>query len=264
MQKPDVVKGIKTIAVAAGKAIMDIYNAPDFAERAAVSVKGDDSPLTQADLKAHHLIVDGLGALADKELAALPVLSEESALVDWSVRRTWDRYWLVDPLDGTKEFIKRNGEFTVNIALIEHGVPILGVVYAPALQKLYSGVRGQASWLNDSLLGTSHELRPPRPAGSVLRVVGSRSHQSPDMADFLAQLDQPYELVPMGSSLKICLLAEGLADLYPRLGLTSEWDTAAAHAVLLGVGHDMHDLTGEPLRYNQKESLLNPFFIARC
>ncbi|PTB83233.1 3'(2'),5'-bisphosphate nucleotidase [Pseudidiomarina aestuarii] len=263
MQKPTVVLDIETIARAAGSAIMAIYTAPDFAARADASVKGDDSPLTQADLQAHHAILEGLAALPDAELAGLPVLSEESALVDWSERRQWERYWLVDPLDGTKEFLKRNGEFTVNIALIENGVPILGVVYAPVLDAIYSGIHRQASWLNDSLLGTCHELRKPRPAGAVLRIVGSRSHQSADMQDFLAQLEQPYELVPMGSSLKICLIAEGKADLYPRLGLTSEWDTAAAHAVLLGCGLDMTELDGTPLRYNQKESLLNPYFIAR-
>ncbi|WP_404401831.1 3'(2'),5'-bisphosphate nucleotidase CysQ [Idiomarina seosinensis] len=242
-------KDLETIARDAGAAIMEIYNSDDFD----VQLKGDDSPLTKADLAAHHVIVDGLSKLS----VQYPIISEESADIDWDLRRHWHRYWLVDPLDGTKEFIKRNGEFTVNIALIENGEAICGVVYAPVLDAMYTGERDKGAFLNGQPIQVQSE--PP----ATLRVVGSRSHPSPETIDWLDALGKPYEMVPMGSSLKICLVAEGKADIYPRLGPTSEWDTAAAHAVLNAAGGSLTTLDEQPLRYNQKSSFLNPHFIAR-
>lgn len=240
---------LEYIARAAGAAITEIYNSDDFE----VQLKGDDSPLTKADLAAHRVIVDGLSKLNEQ----YPVLSEESADISWDKRQQWQRYWLVDPLDGTKEFIKRNGEFTVNIALIENGEPVMGVVYAPVLDAMYVGERGSGAFLNAQPIRVQEEMP------DILRVVGSRSHPSAETVQWLEGLGKPYELVPMGSSLKICLVAEGKADLYPRLGPTSEWDTAAAHAVLNAAGGSMTTLDGAPLLYNQKESFLNPHFIAR-
>ena len=238
------------IATEAGRAIMEIYRR-DFD----VELKDDRTPLTEADRAAHAIIVNGLAGLTDP----LPVLSEESAGEDIEDRRQWDRFWLVDPLDGTKEFIKRNGEFTVNIALIEQHKPVLGVVVAPALGTVYAGDTGLGAFCEHS--GARKPIRVRRPAASPLRVVGSRSHANPDLAAFLDALG-PHELKPMGSSLKICLVAAGEADLYPRLGPTSEWDTAAAEAVLISAGGSMMDLTGQPLTYNARESMLNPHFLA--
>ena len=238
------------IALRAGEAIMDVYDS-DFA----VELKEDRSPLTKADRAAHTIIVEGLGRLPLR----LPVLSEESAERDIEQRRSWPRYWLVDPLDGTKEFIKRNGEFTVNIALIDGHEPVLGVVVAPALARIYAGVVGVGAFRRVD--GVTEPISVRRPAAEPLRVVGSRSHANPDLAALLDALG-PHELKPMGSSLKICLVAEGAADLYPRLGPTSEWDTAAAQAVLISAGGSMMDPKGQPLAYNARETLLNPHFLA--
>jgi 3'(2'), 5'-bisphosphate nucleotidase len=247
---------VEAVAREAGDAIMAIYNAPDFNDRIAIQAKGDDSPLTQADLAAHNVIKEGLKQLDQKSLSNLPQLSEESAYISSEERQQWDMYWLIDPLDGTKEFIKRNGEFTVNIALIYRNEPIAGVVYAPATNTIYSAAMGLGAMKNGVLI----QARQQQP--STLRVVGSRSHQSPDMQSYLDSLNRPYEMVPMGSSLKLCLVAESAADLYPRLGLTSEWDTAAAHAIVLGAGGKVINYeTKQPLLYNTKDSLLNPFFI---
>ena len=248
------IHAIRRIAEDAGQLIMTVY-ARDFA----VQDKQDASPLTEADLLAHRHILAALGELTPE----IPVLSEESAEVDGALRCSWSRYWLVDPLDGTKEFIRRNGEFTVNIALIEHGEPVLGVVHAPALETSYWGVRGTGAF---KACGNS-AAQPIRVAGlpageRIWRVVGSRSHASAEFESFMAGL-QDAELVSMGSSLKLCLVAEGAADLYPRLGPTSEWDTAAAHAVVCAAGGQVLAWpTLEPLRYNQRaDSLLNPFFM---
>jgi 3'(2'), 5'-bisphosphate nucleotidase len=238
------------IAAEAGRAILQIYDS-DFA----VELKEDRSPLTQADRAAHRIIVEGLNRLAVR----LPVLSEESAVSDIEDRRRWERYWLVDPLDGTKEFVKRNGEFTVNIALIEGHKPVLGVVTAPVLGTAYAGSVGSGAFKLTAGARAGIEVR--RPAAEPLRVVGSRSHASPELHAFLETLG-PHELKSMGSSLKICLVAEGEADLYPRLGPTSEWDTAAAQAVLISAGGSMIDLEGLPLTYNARETLLNPYFLA--
>ena len=258
MLSHDSLKELEAIARNAGDAIMKIYNAPDFAERIAVQAKGDDSPLTQADLAAHEVIKAELTKLSDKALAELPQLSEESANVDWQERQQWQTYWLIDPLDGTKEFIKRNGEFTVNIALVHNGQPVAGVVYAPATQTMYSADEELGAFKNGETIKARQDAN-----NETLKIVGSRSHASPDMQAYLDQLDKTYEMVPMGSSLKLCLVAESKAHMYPRLGPTSEWDTAAAHAVALAAGAEVVTTDGEPLTYNQKESLLNPYFIVR-
>jgi 3'(2'), 5'-bisphosphate nucleotidase len=242
-------KDLLTIARDAGAAIMDIYQNDDFG----VEAKSDDSPLTKADLAAHKVIVNGLNDLEH----TYPIISEESCEISWTQRKNWHRYWLVDPLDGTKEFIKRNGEFTVNIALIEHGEPIIGVVYAPAKDDMYYGERDCGAELNGEAISVAQE------EPDTLRVVGSRSHPSEETIAWLEQQGKPYELVPMGSSLKICLVAQGDADVYPRLGPTSEWDTGAAHAVLNAAGGIVTEVDGSPLKYNQKESFLNPYFIAK-
>ena len=274
---PDLATQVSAIAQRAGAAIMAIY-ARDFA----VYDKADDSPLTEADLAAHTAICQGLA-----EISALPVLSEESAAIAWQERQHWSAYWLVDPLDGTKEFIKKNGEFTVNIALIEHGKPTLGVVYAPVLDTYYVGIHhtDNAS-TNAPVYHTAYTIEQgvQRPIAIAdkrstprYQVVGSRSHASPDTLAFIEALDKPAELVPMGSSLKLCLVATGQAHFYPRLGLTSEWDTAAAHAVVLAAGGMVKIFTSDDiptavnapetlddLVYNQKESLLNPYFLVSC
>lgn len=245
---------VTNIAHEAGQKILTIYE-KDFA----IYEKSDESPLTEADLAAHNVIVAQLQSISD-----LPILSEESADIDWATRQKWQQYWLVDPLDGTKEFIKKNGEFTVNIALISQGKPVLGVVYAPVLDETYVGVEGHGAYkLSD---GEKLSISPKKhQANDIWKVVGSRSHQSDEIKAFLTNLAGNSELVAMGSSLKLCLVAEGKAHLYPRLGPTSEWDTAAAQAVVEAAGGKVlvykDEATDSPLRYNQKESLLNPFFL---
>lgn len=239
------------IARDAGRAILEVYGR-DFA----VTRKADDSPLTEADQVAHGIISRAL----EKLDASLPILSEESLPADHAARRQWKRYWLVDPLDGTKEFVKRNGEFTVNIALVDEHRAVLGAVYAPVLDRMYSGAVALGTWRSDGG-GTARSVAVRTEAASPLRVVGSRSHPAPELAAYLAGLP-PHEITDMGSSLKICLVAEGAADVYPRLGPTSEWDTAAAQAILESAGGRMIDLAGRPLRYNTKEHLLNPHFLA--
>lgn len=241
---------IKEIAVRAGKAILEIY-AQDFE----VITKDDSSPLTQADLASHRIIRDELARLTPE----IPLLSEESADIPFDVRANWDEYWLIDPLDGTKEFINRNGEFTVNIALIRGSEPVLGVVYVPVTGVTYSGVVGAGAWRSDAG-GATETIRVRIPCADPMVVVGSRSHANPALAGHLEQMGA-FELVSMGSSLKFCLVAEGKADFYPRLGPTSEWDTAAAHAVVLAAGGKIVTLDGEALRYNLKESFLNPEFL---
>jgi 3'(2'), 5'-bisphosphate nucleotidase len=239
------------IARAAGEAILEVYG-----REFKVQLKDDRSPLTEADQVAHRIIGERLHAFDE----TVPMLSEESAPQDVAQRRSWLRYWLVDPLDGTKEFLKRNGEFTVNIALVDSGRAVLGVVLAPVLERLYYGAVGHGAWRRDGW-GDPQPIRVRRSAASPLRVVGSRSHGAGELAKYLGALG-PHELKPMGSSLKICLIAEGAADIYPRLGPTSEWDTAAAQAILESAGGRMIDRLGEPLRYNTKDDLLNPHFLA--
>lgn len=259
MALPDpLAEQILRIAKQAGDKIMAIYD-QDFD----IYEKQDTSPLTEADLAAHNVIVSELEAISD-----LPILSEESADISWEERKTWQQYWLVDPLDGTKEFIKKNGEFTVNIALIDNGKPKMGVVVAPAKQTAYVGIVGQGAWQQTDGEFTPIQARP-HSAGETWKVVGSRSHQSPEIKALLAQLDGDTELVAMGSSLKLCLVATGDAHLYPRLGPTSEWDTGAAHAVAIAAGArvtvldpaDPLNSEAKDLSYNQEESVLNPYFL---
>lgn len=238
------------LAREAGAAILQIYDT-DFD----VEHKQDNSPLTEADLASHRTIVSSLERLTPD----IPVLSEESANIPFDIRHTWSRYWLIDPLDGTREFVKRNGEFTVNIALIEGDRPTFGVVYAPVLDRLYYGSTDDGAWRRDG----DQTARPiqviPR-RRQPIRVAGSRSHAGDSLQRFLDNLGE-HELLSMGSSLKLCLVAEGEADIYPRLGPTSEWDTAAAQAVVEAAGGRVTTLDLEPMRYNTKESLLNPHFL---
>jgi 3'(2'), 5'-bisphosphate nucleotidase len=241
---------IGAIAREAGAAIMEIY-AGEFN----VELKGDASPLTSADRASHEIIVRRLLA----EFPEIPILSEEGRDIAYAERKNWKLFWLVDPLDGTKEFIKRNGEFTVNIALIEDGQVAAGVVHVPAQDRTYLGIRGQGAWLT---VGTESPVRiAVREAdhSSGLTVVMSRSHPSRELAAYLEGL-KVADALPVGSSLKFCVVAEGRADLYPRLGPTMEWDTAAGHAVVEGAGGRVTTVDGKRLQYN-KENLLNPYFI---
>src|SRR5690606_12582560 len=219
------------------------------------TTKDDKSPLTAADLAAHHAIVDGLTALTP----GIPVLSEESAAVPFAERSAWSRYWLVDPLDGTREFVKRNGEFTVNIALIDGDAPVLGVVHVPVTGVTYFASVEDGAFRQDGD-AAPRAIASRTPPASPPVIVGSRSHAGESLKAFLARLGE-HQLVSVGSSLKLCLVAEGVADCYPRFGLTSEWDTAAAQCVAEVAGATVTDLDGNRLRYNRKDSLLNPHFI---
>lgn len=238
------------LAHAAGEEIIKVYEA-DFA----VEHKDDRSPLTEADLASHRTIVAGLEALEPH----LPVLSEESAQIEAAERAAWTRYWLVDPLDGTREFVKRNGEFTVNIALIDAGRPVLGVVQAPVTGELWFAWDRGGAWAQSR--GGEVRAIAARSRATPLVVAGSRSHASAREADLLARV-APVEKLSLGSSLKFCRIAEGAADLYLRLGPTSEWDTAAAQCVLEQAGGAVTDLSGRPFRYNVRDTLLNGDFIA--
>jgi 3'(2'), 5'-bisphosphate nucleotidase len=234
----------------AGAAIMRVYE-NDFA----VEQKLDDSPLTLADLESQRVILDGLSRITPD----IPVLSEESAAAPWSERQGWRELWVVDPLDGTREFVKRNGEFTVNIALVVDHEPVLGVVSAPAQGLIYWGAAGVGAFTRHRAapLTRIHTAAPRQP----LRVVGSRSHATPETTAYLQRVG-PHVLQSIGSSLKFCLLAQGSAELYPRFGPTSEWDTAAGQALLEAAGGSVTRLDGHRLRYNCRESLINGNFVA--
>jgi 3'(2'), 5'-bisphosphate nucleotidase len=238
------------LAERAAAAILEVY-AGDFA----VERKDDRSPLTAADLASHRVIVDGLAALTP----GLPVLSEESTGIAWSERSRWSRYWLVDPLDGTREFVKRNGEFTVNIALVDDQRPVLGVVQTPVAGDLAVAWQGGGAWLTRP--GATARRLGTRRRASPLVVAGSRSHASGREDALLARLGA-IERLALGSSLKFVRIAAAEADLYLRLGPTSEWDTAAGQCVLEQAGGAVRGLDGEPLRCNTRESLLNPDFFA--
>lgn len=240
----------KKIALDAGRHILEIYET-DFA----VEHKDDKSPLTAADMASHKAIVAGLQRLTPE----IPILSEESASIPFAERSTWQRYWLIDPLDGTREFIKRNGEFTVNIALIHDGRAELGIVHVPVSGMTYFACAGGGAFKQQA--GQAAEAIHVRKLrqGPVM-VAGSRSHSGDSLLRFLDKLG-PHELVSMGSALKLCLVAEGTADVYPRLGLTSEWDTAAAQCVVEAAGGKVTGLDMQPLLYNTKDSLLNPHFL---
>jgi 3'(2'), 5'-bisphosphate nucleotidase len=246
----ELLANVVKLAHQAGDAILSVYG-----EQFEVTHKSDQSPLTVADLRSHEIITEGLRALTPE----LPVLSEEASDISFEQRQQWTRYWLVDPLDGTKEFVSRNGEFTVNIALIDDHVPVLGVVHVPVTSTTYTGaVGGGACKQVDG--GKPIPLHVCSPANNPLRIVGSRSHRGDTLDQYLPKL-APYELVAVGSSLKFCLVAEGSADFYPRFGPTSEWDTAAAQAVVEAAGGGVIKTNGERLRYNTKADLLNPHFL---
>jgi 3'(2'), 5'-bisphosphate nucleotidase len=247
---PKLLGQVADIARQAAAEILEVYASGD----AGATLKGDDSPLTQADLRAHRLIAAALTSLTPD----IPMLSEEAADIPYAQRATWRRYWLVDPLDGTKEFLSRNGQFTVNIALIEDHIPALGVVHVPVTDTSYQGIIGSGAWVERA--SAVRPIRVSPASASPVRVVGSRSHRGDSLDAFLERLG-PHEMVPMGSSLKFCMVAEGAADVYPRLGPTSEWDTAAAHAVVAAAGGRVRTLEGTPLRYNMHDGILNPFFL---
>jgi len=245
-------ESVLPIAQRAGREILAVYHGDEFD----VEKKGDDSPLTAADLAAHRVIENGLSELTPD----IPQLSEEGGEPPFETRRQWQRYWLIDPLDGTKEFIQRNGQFTVNIALIENGYPVLGVVHAPDLAADWYGADGVGAFKREGH-GQSRRLATVPAQTEKLRVLVSRSHRTPEVDAMLDRMDD-FEPVSMGSSLKFCIIAEGEADFYPRLGPTSEWDTAAGHAVLIAAGGRVTDLALDELLYNTKASLLNPHFLA--
>lgn len=255
----DVLEALVQLVEDAGAAILAIYET-DFE----VETKSDASPLTQADLAAHRTIEAGLKRLTPD----IPLFSEESELPTFDVRRKWQRYWLVDPLDGTKEFVNRNGEFTVNIALIDNQQPVFGIVGVPVRGHIYVGLEGRGAFRLSRRPGEPAKLRlhgRPRQDEEPLVVVASRSHGGERLEQYLASLEETFGGVnrtPVGSSLKLCILAEGEADLYPRLGPTSEWDIAAAHAVLAAAGGEVWAADGSPLSYNSKDSVLNPEFFA--
>ena len=238
------------IAREAGEKILAIYDSGfDIQE------KDDKSPLTDADLAAHDVIVSRLNQLTPE----IPVLSEESAKLPFDTRKQWETYWLVDPLDGTREFIKRNGEFTVNIALISNHQSIIGVVHVPVLDIDYFAWNKGGCYKSENKKAADR-IKVKKLDGNKLVLAGSRSHGSEQMQSYMQNIGD-VDLLSMGSSLKFCLVAEGKADLYPRLGLTSEWDTAAAHCVVTEAGGFITKTDMSPLQYNTKDSLLNPFFF---
>jgi len=244
------IQDIVTIAKEAGKAIMQVYK-QDFE----VEYKQDSSPLTLADKKANDIIEDGLNKLS----VNLPILSEEGNNIPYKDRKHWEYFWLVDPLDGTKEFVKKNDEFTVNIALIHKDTPILGVVYAPALDVCYWAKQGEGAFKDGQSLPLKAESQR-----NTYKIVASRSHMSDETQAFIDAIDtqKEKELISISSSLKICLVAEGEADIYPRLGPTMEWDTGAAHAIVNESGGQLNDQkNNNVLKYNTSEKLLNNYFV---
>ena len=250
MELRQFIEPVVELAIEAGDAILEVY-ATDFD----VQEKDDSSPLTQADMASNRRIEQGLQVLTPN----IPVLSEESGLPTFAERSQWEKYWLVDPLDGTKEFVNRNGEFTVNIALIEKNRPVFGVVHIPVNNKTYLGCARYGAELR-SAGADPVKISVAEKSAEPVRVVGSRSHGGSSLDGFLENLGA-YEMRPMGSSLKFCLVAEGAADIYPRLGPTSEWDTAAAQAVVEQAGGSVVMLDGKPLSYNCKSDILNPHFL---
>ena len=262
MISPEILSTSLNAAIKAGQAILDVYTSPF-----AIEYKEDKSPLTLADKNANEIILENL------KLSGIPVLSEEGKKIPYEERRTWRELWVVDPLDGTKEFIKRNGEFTVNIALVRDGLSVFGVIYQPVPDLLYYGnietgafkVTGagsisQSDYLKKSIALNSHAL-PAR-----FTVVASRSHPSPETTEFIENARRTHgdvDLISSGSSLKLCMIAEGKAHVYPRFAPTMEWDTAAGHAIVKSAGRNIYScLTGAELRYN-KPDLLNDWFIAK-
>ncbi|KAA3607021.1 MAG: 3'(2'),5'-bisphosphate nucleotidase [Calditrichaeota bacterium] len=250
LDKIDIEK-LNQISILAGNKILEVYK-QDFE----IFTKEDKSPLTLADKKANEVIVNEL----EKHYPEIPILSEEGKSIPYEVRKEWEYFWLVDPLDGTKEFIKKNGEFTVNIALIHNGIPIAGVIYAPVLDRLYFAKENQGAFKRES--GKTVRIKGnKKEKGRALKVVASRSHPSPELEKYLNTLKID-SFIAIGSSLKLCLVAEGKADIYPRLGPTMEWDTGAGHAILKEAGCGTIDVTTEKEMVYNKENLLNNHFIA--
>ncbi len=243
---------VREIARRAAQEILKVYESGEFG----VADKQDNSPLTLADLAAHKAICEGLSKLTPE----IPVFSEESVKKPYSERAAWGRYWLVDPLDGTKEFIKRNGEFTVNIALIDGHNVVLGVVHIPVSDTVYYAAKGVGAFKAEGE-DVPTELRTRKLNPERIVAVGSRSHGGDTLAEFTAKLPGEVTLISQGSSLKLCLVAEGQADIYPRFGPTSEWDTAAAQCVVEQAGGVVVDLSMQPIQYNAKEDILNPYFL---
>ena len=252
LNNPEVVLDILNIAIDAGKEILKIYK-----KNFNVDLKADNSPITEADINSNNLIKKRLIEIEKN----IPILTEES-LVNWETRRVWKKYWLIDPLDGTKEFVKRNGEFTVNIAFVENSIPYIGVIYVPAKKWLYYGSSAGAFKKVDGII----QKLPIFDGRDHLVVVGSRSHHSIETSEYFDSLKKKHgeiEIVSMGSSLKICLVAEGKADIYPRFAPTMEWDTAAGHAIVNFAGKNLIDLkTKKSMVYNQ-EKLINNWFIVK-
>jgi len=245
------IEDIKQIALDAGDAIMQIYT-KDFT----IEYKDDKSPLTEADLKSNEIICNKLREL----FPTIPIMSEENKQVEYTERKEWEYYWCIDPIDGTKEFIKKNDEFTVNIALIHMNKPVLGVVYAPAINEIYNAKKGEGAFKNGRKLPLQTNENPEE----KLFVVASKSHLSDETQEFIDALDtKQVEQISKGSSLKLCMVAEGIADIYPRLAPTMEWDTAAADAIVRESGkQSLQFQSNKPIMYN-KENLLNPWFIIK-
>jgi len=248
---------ILNISVDAGEVILNYYN-----ENVDVIYKDDESPLTKADLASHKIITDSIKKITPD----IPILSEEE-FIDWKIRKKWKKYWLIDPLDGTKEFIKKNDEFTVNIALIENNRPILGVIYTPALNELFYSIKNFGSYkiLTKKKLNTLKEAKRisiNKKKSNKIKIVGSRSHSNPILDKWVNKNFNEFDILQKGSSLKFCLIAEGSADIYPRFGPTSEWDIAAGHIILEEAGGKLKSIDNKEILYNEKENILNPDFFA--
>ena len=248
---------IINISVDAGEVILNYYN-----ENVDVIYKDDKSPLTKADLASHKIITDSIKKITPD----IPILSEEE-FIDWKIRKKWKKYWLIDPLDGTKEFIKKNDEFTVNIALIENNRPILGVIYTPALNELFYSIKNFGSYkiLTKKKLNTLKEAKRisiNKKKSNKIKIVGSRSHSNPILDKWINKNFNEFDILQKGSSLKFCLIAEGSADIYPRFGPTSEWDIAAGHIILEEAGGKLKSIDNKEILYNEKENILNPEFFA--
>ena len=248
---------ISNISVEAGRIILDFYN-----KNLNITFKADESPLTQADLASNKLITDTIKKITPN----IPILSEEE-FIEWDVRKEWKKYWLIDPLDGTKEFIKKNGEFTVNIALIENNRPILGVIYAPVSNELYFAKKNFGSFkiLTSKQLNTldnAKKISIKINKTNKVNIIGSRSHSNPILNKWVSKNFNDFQILQKGSSLKFCLIAEGFADIYPRFGPTSEWDIAAGHIILEEAGGKLKSIDNKVILYNEKEDILNPNFFA--
>ena len=245
------------IAIDAGKEILNIYN-----NEIIVNSKEDKSPITQADINSNDIIVNRLKKLESN----IPILTEES-VVEWKNRKDWIKYWLIDPLDGTKEFINRNGEFTVNISLIENNYPIFGIIYSPVKSLLYYALKNYGCYKlktnsNLSTLKNFNKINIHKEKNLTTKVIGSRSHSSKEFLNWVEKKFTNFELITIGSSLKFCILAEGKADIYPRFGPTSEWDIAAGHIILEEAGGKLKTIDNKDILYNTKDDILNPHFIA--